>query len=136
MIRYALRCAEGHDFESWFAGAGAFDALASKGLLSCAVCGSPQVEKALMAPKVVSRGESAPAAPRPDLEARIRALREKVEAEATYVGPRFAAEARALHEAGEEKAIYGEARPAEARALIEDGIPIAPLPFLPKAKAN
>jgi hypothetical protein len=135
MIRYALRCKDGHEFESWFAGADAFDALAAKDMVSCAVCGSSDVAKALMAPKVATRAAEPPV-PREAIEAKIRALREKVEAEATYVGPRFAAEARRLHEAGEERPIYGEADPREARALIEDGIPVAPLPFLPKAKVN
>ena len=135
MIRYALRCTEGHEFDSWFASAAAYDALDAKGMVSCAVCGSDGVSKALMAPKVAT--PQPPAAPdRSTVEARIRALREKVEAEATYVGPRFAAEARALHDAGEHRPIYGEARPAEARALLEDGIAVAPLPFVPRAKAN
>ncbi|PWJ19239.1 DUF1178 family protein [Jannaschia seohaensis] len=135
MIRYALRCKDGHEFESWFASADAYDALAAKGMVSCAVCGVADVSKALMAPKVAPRSQ--PEGPSPDEVAkRIAEIRRKVEAEATYVGPRFAAEARAIHEAGESRAIYGEAKPDEARALIEDGIPVAPLPFLPKAKAN
>jgi hypothetical protein len=135
MIRYALRCTDGHDFDSWFASADAFDALDAKGLLSCAVCGSGAVSMALMAPKLSDKSASPPI-PREAVEARLRALRARIEAEATYVGPRFAAEARALHEAGEEKAIYGEAKPSEAKALIEDGIAVAPLPFVPKAKTN
>ncbi|TFL18165.1 DUF1178 family protein [Jannaschia formosa] len=130
MIRYALRCKEGHDFESWFASADAYDALSAKRLVSCAVCGVEDVSKALMAPKVAPR-----AAPT-EMERKIAELRRKVEAEATYVGPRFAAEARAIHEAGESRPIYGEANAAEARELIADGIPVAPLPFLPKARTN
>lgn len=133
MIRYALRCKDGHAFESWFASADAFDGLAERGLLSCAVCGSAEVSKALMAPKVAGAGAPPD---RAEVEKKLAALRQKVEAEATYVGPRFAAEARAIHEAGQEKPIYGEANAAEAKALIEDGIPVAPLPFLPKAKVN
>lgn len=140
MIRYALRCTDGHAFESWFQSASAYDSLAGRGLVTCAACGSADVEKALMAPKV-GRGE----APAPSLrgaaetrvETRLAAFRRKVEAEATYVGGRFAAEARRVHASETpERAIYGEANAAEVRGLLEDGIPVAPLPFLPKSKAN
>ena len=145
MIRYTLRCAEGHDFESWFQSAEAYDALASSGHLACAVCGGGGVEKALMAPKVTAakavaepanadRPLSRPANP---MEAAIAKLREKVERESTYVGGKFAAEARAIH-AGEkpDRPIWGEATGAEARSLAEDGVPVAPLPFRPRAKSN
>jgi len=59
MIRYALKCAEGHSFESWFQSADAFDGLAAKGLVSCAVCGGTDVKKALMAPKVAAETQEA-----------------------------------------------------------------------------
>ena len=137
MIRYALRCAEGHAFDSWFQSADAFEGLAAKGMLSCTACGSTEVSKSLMAPKV---GTRVPA--ETPLEKKIAAFRRKVEAEATYVGGRFAEEARALHEAAESenprenKAIYGEANVREVRSLLADGVPIAPLPFLPKSKTN
>ncbi len=138
MIRYALRCAGGHAFESWFQSADAFDGLAAKGMVSCATCGSRDVSKSLMAPKVGSRQDASET----PLEAKIAAFRRKVESEATYVGGRFATEARALHEAAQaadrraDKAIYGEANAREVRSLLEDGVPIAPLPFMPKAKTN
>lgn len=152
MIRYALRCAEGHAFESWFQSASAFDRLAQAGHLSCATCGGGGVEKALMAPRVASDGDAgAPAAagvpadaasgalqaPRNPVERAIAELRRKVEANATYVGGRFAAEARAIH-AGDkpDRPIWGEADPRQAKALIEDGVPVAPLPFRPKSKTN
>lgn len=131
MIRYSLKCSEGHGFESWFQSADAYDALAARGMVSCVVCGETSVEKALMAPKV--GGLAAPAS---EMEAKVAALRRKVEAEATYVGGRFAEEARAIHDTAGDKAIYGEANAAEVRALLEDGIPVAPLPFGPKSKAN
>ncbi|WP_371153283.1 DUF1178 family protein [Jannaschia sp. 2305UL9-9] len=139
MIRYALRCKEGHGFESWFASADAYDTLSARGMVACAVCGGTDVEKALMAPKVQSETQ----APRPlsapptEVESKIAALRAKVEAEATYVGPRFAKEARAIAEGDmPDRPIWGEANLAEAKALIEDGIPVAPLPFSNKSKAN
>lgn len=130
MIRYALKCSDGHDFESWFASADAYEGLVGRGLVTCAACGTTDVSKALMAPKVAARARS------DDAARRIAALRAKVEREATYVGPRFAAEARAIHEAESDRAVYGEANAEEVRGLLEDGIPVAPLPFTPKAKAN
>lgn len=146
MIRYNLRCAEGHSFDSWFASAGAFETLRSSGMVSCAVCGSAEVEKAMMAPGVVSgegggrpapepaRPLSAPASP---AEQALAELRRRIEAESDYVGRDFAREARAMHE-GElpHRSIYGEANPQEAKSLIEDGVPVTPLPFSPRRKTN
>lgn len=135
MIRYALKCAEGHSFESWFQSAEAFDGLVAKGLLSCGVCGGTEVSKAMMAPPVKAEGAlSAPAHPG---EAALRAMREHVEKTSTDVGVNFAREARAMH-LGDvpEKPIYGQAGLEEAKALIEDGVPILPLPGVPGGKAN
>jgi hypothetical protein len=142
MIRYALKCSEGHSFESWFQSAAAFDTLAARGLVTCAVCGGSDVAKALMAPRVATAEPPAPPAaplsqPSGPAEQMLRAMREHLARNSTYVGGRFAAEARAMHLGeAEERMIHGEARPEEARALIEEGIPIAPLPFLPPDKAN
>lgn len=144
MIRYSLRCDKAHAFDSWFASASAFDRLAAAGQVACPVCGATTVEKALMAPAVASTEAAAAPAPRPrldqpdtPLEAAMAELRRQIEANSDYVGMNFAAEARAIHE-GEApaRAIYGETRPEEARKLIEDGVPVAPLPFLPGRKAN
>lgn len=130
MIRYALKCREGHAFESWFQSASAYDALAQAGHVSCPVCGSTDVTKALMAPGVASEA----AAPDPQAEA-IARLRREVEENATYVGGKFARAAREMHDGlAPETSIYGEASADEARALIEDGIPVLPLPFKPKQK--
>lgn len=145
MIRFALRCAEGHRFESWFASGAEFDRLQAGGLLACAVCGDARLEKDLMAPSVSSGASSgserdAPvslSAPASPAEQALAELRRRVEAASENVGRDFAAEARRIH-AGEAPArpIIGEARPAEARALIEDGVPIAPLPWGAARKAN
>jgi len=143
MIRYTLKCDQGHGFESWFASAGAYDALAAKGLLSCAQCGSAHVSKALMAPSVATdtAAQAEPVAvalgPQTELERKVAALRDHVEKNSEHVGTRFAAEARAIH-AGEspDRPIWGEAKPDEARALIEDGVPVAPLPFMPRTRTN
>jgi hypothetical protein len=145
MIRYALKCAEGHSFESWFQSADAYEALAGKGLVSCAVCGGSRVTKALMAPRVSAAEEGPPravpdrplSAPAHPAEQMLRALREHLKKNSTYVGGRFAQEARAMHLGeADERAIHGEASPAEAKALIEEGVPIAPLPILPPDKTN
>jgi len=150
MIRYTLRCGKGHGFESWFQNAGAFEALAGSGQLACPVCGDGAVEKGLMAPAVTParRAEAAQtaagardkpdlAAPASELEEALAEMRRRVEANSEYVGMNFVAEARAMHEGdAPERSIYGEARPEEARKLLEDGVPVAPLPFLPSRKAN
>lgn len=135
MIKYALKCSDGHSFESWFQSAAAYDALEAKGLVICAVCGGAEVSKALMAPKV-SDGARALTTPTSDVEGKIAALRKKVESEATYVGGKFAEEARRLHDDKIDKPIYGEASGPEVKRLLDDGVPVAPLPFLPKSKAN
>jgi len=144
MIRYALSCAANHDFESWFQSSVAFDRLAAAGRLTCPSCGSAEVRKALMAPAVLGAGKDQepavpPAAPpsAAEIEHAIAELRKQVEETSDYVGLNFAAEARRIH-AGEapERSIYGETRPDEARRLIEDGVPVAPLPFVPRRKTN
>lgn len=151
MIRYALRCRSGHDFESWFRSAEAYDTLRAAGHVACPECGVSEVEKALMAPQVrPARRKAAAAPPAPaeapaaplsapasEREARLAALRREIEAKSEYVGMQFAAEARRIH-AGDapERSIHGEARIEEARALVEEGVPVAPLPFLPARKAN
>jgi len=142
MIRYALTCAEGHRFESWFQSADAFDTLLDAGMLCCAVCGGASVEKCLMAPSLGSERETA-APPRPlsrpasPAERALAELKRKVEAESDYVGLRFAQEARDMHEGTTpRRTIHGEARFDEAKKLIEEGVPIAPLPFTPGRKTN
>ncbi|MEX3014489.1 DUF1178 family protein [Gymnodinialimonas hymeniacidonis] len=146
MIRYTLKCAEGHRFESWFQSADAFDTLHGKGMVSCAVCGIEDVQKAMMAPPVPKKGkaEAEPTAPERPLsepahpaEAMLRQMREHVEKNSTYVGGSFAKEARAMHLGDTpERAIHGEANAQEAKSLIEDGVPILPLPGPPPEKAN
>ncbi len=153
MIRYALKCDRGHSFDSWFQSAEAFDGLQARGHVACPHCGSSRVEKCLMTPKVrpARKGTTAPPSPQeqtsppdtsattpdPKLEKAIAELRAKVEAESDYVGDRFAREARAMHLGdAPERSIYGEAKLDEARELIEDGVPVLPLPFRPTRKSN
>lgn len=135
MIRYALRCEKGHDFDGWFRSSDAFDTTRAAGHVACTQCGSSQVEKSLMAPAVPAVKKAEPAMN--PVEAALHALRQQVEANSDYVGLKFADEARAMHEGRVPgRAIHGEAKPEEARKLIEDGVPVAPLPFIPRQKTN
>ncbi|WP_321501254.1 DUF1178 family protein [Breoghania sp.] len=159
MIHYSLQCAEGHEFEGWFRNAGDFDAQARDGRLTCPVCGGGEVSKALMAPavsgtrdeprtveaavedaSVTPREPAVPvmAMPNPQ-QAQIvdtmRKLRKLITESADNVGSRFATEARAMHYGEiEQRSIYGEASPEDARDLVEEGIEILPLPVLPEEK--
>jgi hypothetical protein len=140
MICYALLCSADHSSESWFQSSDGFDRLLAEGRVTCPTCGTRQMRKALMAPAVqgTERPAEAPVATPPapeDVERAIAALRKQVEENSDYVGLNFAAEARRIH-AGDapERSIYGETRPDEARKLIEDGVPVAPLPFVPRRK--
>ncbi|MEF3047240.1 DUF1178 family protein [Pseudotabrizicola sp. L79] len=142
MIKYALKCAKAHEFESWFQSAAAYEALQVGGHVTCPVCGDSGVEKLLMAPSVrparkAGAEKASLQAPASEVEQAMAALRAQIEANSEYVGVNFVTEARKMH-AGDapERAIYGEAKPEEAKKLIEDGVPVAPLPFLPKRKAN
>lgn len=141
MIRFSLKCSKDHDFESWFASDAAFAGLNDAGLLSCPVCGSAELAKALMAPAVRLTGETEKpgqlTAARNDIEAALAEMRRQIEANSDYVGLNFVTEARRMH-LGEvpERSIHGEARLHEAKALIEEGVPIAPLPFIPARKTN
>lgn len=136
MIRYDLRCAKGHHFDGWFRSSDAYDSLRAAGQITCTTCGATEVEKAMMAP-AVSQKERKLTAPRDATESALEKLRAHVEANSDYVGLQFADQARAMHEGIlPARQIHGEARPDEARKLIEDGVPVAPLPFLPRQKAN
>jgi hypothetical protein len=158
MIRYSLRCERDHSFESWFQNSSAFDAQVRRKLVACPVCGSAKVEKAIMAPQIVSkkgRDIAAPtAAPEPaapasdvtapastpllmaqerELRAKLKELRDHIVKNADNVGERFPNEARKMHYGDiEHRPIYGEASPDEARALIDEGVEVSPLPVLPE----
>lgn len=137
MIRYDLRCANGHDFDGWFRNSDGFDTLRQAGQVACPHCGSLTVDKALMAPGVATRAPPDLRAPRDPQEQALEKLRQQVEDNSDYVGMSFVAEARAIHEGrAPERAIHGEAKLAEAKALLEEGIPVAPLPFRSRHRAN
>jgi hypothetical protein len=131
MILYRLICAKGHEFDSWFRNGAAFDRQSAKGLLSCPDCGSNDIAKAVMAPRLNRRAETMPMPP--DLAAReaMRQIRQTVENECEHVGDRFAEEARAIHEGtAERRGIYGQAKPEEAESLREEGIDFAVIPWI------
>lgn len=125
MIRYALTCDNEDSFEGWFASSADYDDQEARGLIECPACGSKTVRKAPMAPAVRTRDSAGPPSPA-EIAARVRAhIREKFD----YVGEGFAREARAIHDGdAPDRPIWGEATPDEARALSEDGLPVAPLP--------
>ena len=155
MIRYALVCREGHDFESWFQNSDAYDRQARRGLVSRPLCGSAKVEKAIMSPRLARKDTSnrivAPAeepAPAPVAEAptpvamispqeqefrkKLKELRDHLTSNADNVGKKFPEEARKMHYGEiEHRSIYGEASPDQAKELHEEGIEFHPLPVLP-----
>jgi len=148
MIRYALKCADDHAFESWFQSAEAFDKLQAVDMVVCPDCGSADVSKAIMAPKVrpsrsaaqlpvPAKPEKPLTAPKSEAETALAEMKKHVEENSDYVGVSFAAEARKMHEGDiPTRSIYGEARLDEAKKLLEEGIPVAPLPFIPQRKTN
>jgi hypothetical protein len=156
MIRYSLRCDRGHAFESWFQSSTAYEQQEKRMLVNCPACGSAKVERAIMAPQIVSKkgreiAAPEPAAPAPatevtapastpllmaqerELRAKLKELRDHIVKNADNVGERFPNEARKMHYGDiEHRPIYGEASPDEARALIDEGVEVSPLPVLPE----
>jgi hypothetical protein len=159
MIRYALICDKGHDFESWFQDSTAYEKQAKRGLVACPHCGSPKVEKAIMAPRLSASAKKrgapietpaspveAPAAPAPapaapvamispqeqEFRSKLKELRDHLTKNADNVGTKFPEEARKMHYGEiEHRSIYGVASPEEAKDLSEEGIEFHPLPLLP-----
>jgi hypothetical protein len=151
MIRYALVCGCRHEFESWFSNSAAYDKQAARGLVTCPACGSANVEKAIMAPRL-SGARKAKAAPEPvttppapsspvamispqesELRAKLKELRDHLTKNADNVGKKFPEEARKMHYGEiEHRSIYGEASPEDVKTLHEEGIEFHPLPVLPE----
>jgi hypothetical protein len=139
MIRYSLACALDHEFEGWFGASADFDDQSERGLIGCPVCGSTDVRKAIMAPAVVGakKGDVSPSTA--DQHAMVmqamEAVRDHVETHFDDVGDTFASEARAIHEGrSEQRGIYGQASPKEVKDLVEDGVPVMPMPPKPVEK--
>jgi hypothetical protein len=161
MIRFSLRCDNGHEFESWFKDGAAYDRMAAAGLVECPVCGDTQVAKALMTPAIAKApgvkgrpeattpaaakpaappaealpGPRAAAGPMPaQVLALLQRMRAEIEKNCDYVGQDFAEEARRIHNGeSEARGIYGEASDDEAQALREEGIEVARLPWVPRS---
>jgi hypothetical protein len=153
MIRYTLRCERGHQFESWFQSSSAYESQERRHLIDCPSCGSDKIERAIMAPQIVSKKGREPARPAPaapveatpaestslmmaqerELRSKLKELRDHIVKNADNVGDRFPNEARKMHYGDiEHRPIYGEASPEEARALIDEGVEVSPLPTLPE----
>jgi hypothetical protein len=139
MIKYALGCSEGHEFESWFPDSEAYEELRKRGLVVCPECGSIRVDKAIMAPAVVGVERAVvekPAEPlvddkRREVREMIVRMRRDIEANTIDVGAKFPELARAIHQGDEpERAIRGRASLGEAKALIEEGVGVMPIPVL------
>ena len=130
MIRYDLKCAKGHAFDSWFGSSADFEKLQNAGMVSCAICGESEVSKAVMAPRVSTADDRPLSAPASTAEQMVKELRKQIEANADNVGKDFVKEARKIHDGdAPERPIYGEAKLEDAKALIDEGIPVAPLPW-------
>ena len=144
MIQYALKCENGHSFDSWFQSAAAFEKLQKSNMVTCAICGSTSVQKAIMAPRVNTSDAPDTPVEKPQekplsdpAQQALKELRKHIETNADYVGDNFATEARAIHDgSAPERSIYGAAKPDEAKQLIKEGIPVAPLPFMTGRKTN
>jgi len=156
MIKYSLVCDKKHEFESWFADSAAFDKQARRKLVTCPVCNSTKVEKAIMAPRVAAKKGRVPiempapapetpaaAGPAPapvamispqemEFRAKLKELRDHLVKNSDNVGEKFPEEARKMHYGEiEHRSIHGVASPDEAKDLIEEGIECHPLPVLP-----
>jgi hypothetical protein len=150
MIRYDLKCARGCEFDAWFKDYAAFDALKAAAQVVCPSCGSTDVEKALMAPRVSTSRKSAKArseapaeaktavgalsAPTdPELAKKLRDLQDYLTRNSDDVGSDFPEEARRIHYGeADKRQIHGFASAEQAHELTEEGVPIAPLPVPPR----
>lgn len=138
MISYSLVCEKSHKFDAWFRSAEAYDEQATRGVVTCPVCNSVKVGKALMAPSLsrmntdkLSLSSGHPQ--QSEIRELLRAMRRKVTSEADYVGDRFAEEARRIHfKEADPRGIYGEATRDEVAELIDDGVDFLPLPHVPE----
>lgn len=144
MIKYSLICEKDHDFEAWFGSSDDFEKQKKRGFVDCPVCGSNDVSKALMAPKVTGTKKSrsqdltavagSPELP-DDMVDKLREIKNHVLANAEDVGDKFPEEARKIHYGESEKqGIYGKASMDDVASLTEEGVNVLPLPVLPEDK--
>ncbi|MEO5494861.1 MAG: DUF1178 family protein [Sphingomonas sp.] len=133
MIVFDLKCGTGHVFEAWFGSSADYADQQTRGLVDCPICGDRSIEKAVMAPAVGAKGNTradvSPATMKAAMAA-LAAAQSKTLEGSQWVGAAFAGRARAMHDGEEDHApIHGQATFAEAKALVEDGVPVAPLPL-------
>ncbi|WP_338245037.1 DUF1178 family protein [Aurantiacibacter hainanensis] len=149
MIVFDLSCDQGHRFEGWFRSSDDFASQKERGLVACPQCGSQAVSKAPMAPAVgkkgnqqsLQRGKARGGKNKgvsnfpltPEVAAALDQLA-KAQAKAlensTWVGKNFVEQSRAMHYGEREhEAIHGEASVEEAKELLDEGVPVAPLPL-------
>ena len=134
VIVFDLKCGGGHVFEAWFGSSSAYEDQRAAGHVRCPVCNDSDVAKALMAPAIGAKGNAKADAPTPTaMKAAMRMLAQrqaKALESSEWVGTAFADRARAMHLGDEKQAvIHGQASLAEAKALVDEGVPIAPLPM-------
>lgn len=128
-----LQCPDGHRFEGWFASADDFESQLSRKLVECPICGVTEVSRLPSAPRLNLSGASEPKPVSRDQAEQwqahaMRALREVLE-KTENVGDRFAEEARRMHyNEAPSRNIRGVASAEDARALVEEGIDVMPLP--------
>jgi hypothetical protein len=161
MILYRLRCSKGHEFDSWFKDSKTYERQEKKSLVGCAVCGDAKVTRALMSPRLSTRGNkkavtttaveapvTMPTAEQIQVQQQVSAIaqqmpkelrealvkvRAEVEKNCEHVGDNFAEEARKIHYGESDKrGIYGETSDKEAEALVEEGIEFGRLPWVPR----
>jgi len=138
MIRFALRCGQGHEFEGWFRDNEDFADQAGRKLVACPFCESQDVSKALMTPSVSTGRQKEKIAMmmgemHRQIAQEVKAAVKRLRDNADYVGDKFAEEARKIHFGETDpRAIYGEATPEEVAALEDDGVDVMPLPDMPE----
>ena len=138
MIKYSLRCSDGHNFEAWFSSSKAYEDQTQDSLVLCPLCDSREIKKNIMSPNVGKKGnKSNTNNDVKKIEVMMNKVRKHVEKNYEYVGKKFPEEARAMHyEEKESKDIYGESSIEEAKELIEEGIDIHPIPGINKKTKN
>lgn len=138
MIVFDLRCANAHVFEAWFGSSAAFEEQRARALVACPICGDSDIGKAAMAPNIAAKGDSGAACMNVPIDAvavkaamgALAAAQAHMLQKSEWVGRGFAGRARAMHAREETPAlIHGEATIAEAKALYDEGVAVAALPF-------
>lgn len=124
MIVFDLQCGAGCGaFEAWFRSSADYDEQRSHGLVQCPVCQSGNIAKAPMAPRVPRKGSDGPVA-------KLAAMQADLLKDSRWVGDSFADTARAMHSGEvEREQVHGNATLEQAKSLVDDGVPVAPLPF-------